>query len=107
MNTATEKAREIKFVATAIKWFDKVNGNTYHSVRVVRCKDGKTAYGAFGYGYGEQYKQSAYGAMEEAGFLPKEYSGDNAYKYERENNYPIEWVVSYGLKRDCIANGKA
>ena len=26
-------------------------------------------------------------------------------QYERENNYPIDWVVTDGLKRDCIANG--
>ena len=30
-----------KFTAQAIKWWDKVNGNTYHSVRVSRHRDGK------------------------------------------------------------------
>lgn len=28
-----------------------------------------------------------------------------AYSYEMENGYPINWNVTDGLKRDCIANG--
>ena len=28
------------------------------------------------------------------------------FDYERENNYPILWTVSDGLKRECVANGK-
>ena len=35
-----EKKREIKFVCYAVRWFDRINGNTYHSVRVERVKDG-------------------------------------------------------------------
>ena len=30
------KLRQIKFTVIAKKWFDKYNGNTYHSVRCVR-----------------------------------------------------------------------
>lgn len=98
---------KVQYVCRAIKWSDKVNGNTYHSVRVTRCADGQTIYGQFEYGYGEKYKQTAYSAMEKAGWLPEEYTGNNAYRYERENNYPIEWVVSHGLKRECVRNGQA
>ena len=53
------KARQIKFTCIAKKWFDKVNGNTYHSVRVTRHKDGAVVVGQFQYGYGEHYKQTA------------------------------------------------
>lgn len=103
--------RTIKFNAYATRWFDKVNGNTYHSVRITRCKDSTTIVVPFQYGYGDMYRQTALEAMFEAGWLPKKYGKKNAndstdlYLYERENNYPILWNVSDGLKRDCIANG--
>jgi len=60
-----------KFTCNAIKWFDKVNGNTYHSVRVIRHKDNKIVTGQFQYGYGEQYQQTALEEMIRAGWLPK------------------------------------
>jgi hypothetical protein len=102
---------KIKFIATAVRWFDRYNGNTYHSVRVTRCRDGKTLTVPFSYGYGDHYRQSALEAMARAKWLPVKYRGrcDNgshhAFCYERENKYPIHWNVSDGLKRDCIANG--
>ena len=117
--------RVIKFTVMAKKWFDKINGNTYHSVRCIRHKDNAVVVGAFQYGYGEHYKQTALYAMAEAGWLvrfiqkipnPKRpqvfdtikrkvYTIDDSWEYERENNYPILWSVSGGLKRDCITNG--
>ena len=105
--------RTIKFVANAARWFDKVNGNTYHSVNITRCSDGKTIYVHFQYGYGDMYRQSALQAMLEAGWIDAMYgvehpNGGNSFlSYERENNYPILWNCSDGLKRDCVANGKA
>ena len=98
--------RQIKFIATACRWFDKVNGNTYHSVRITRCEDGAEIFVPFTYGYGDAYRQSAREAMDKAGWLPEKYHGENDYLFERENNYPIEWIVTDGLKRDCVANGK-
>jgi len=112
------KTKPKKFTCIAKKWFDKVNGNTYHSVRVIRHKDGAVVVGQFQYGYGDHYQQTAIEAMLNAGWLPKKYKkaqyrGDQSssekwsdiWNYERENNYPILWTVSKGLKRDCIANG--
>lgn len=99
--------RKIMFVCNAIKWFDKVNGNTYHSVKITRCKDNKVIVGAFQYGYGNHYQQTALEEMQKAGFLPKKYNDKKEiWNYERENNYPISWNVTNGLKRDCIDNGK-
>ena len=105
--------RTIKFVAMAIKWFDKVNGNTYHSVRITRCANGEAIYCPFQYGYGDQYKETALAAMLTAKWLPAKYGkknqwgGNNANSYERENNYPIMWNCSHEIKRDCVANGIA
>lgn len=104
----------IKFVVNAVKWFDKVNGNTYHSCEIMRTSDGVKIYCPFEYGYGEQYKHTALNKMYESGWLPKKYNtkplnkygGNTLAMYERENNYPIDWNVRHGLKKECIANGK-
>lgn len=99
---------KIQFICQAVKWFDKVNGNTYHSVRITRTSDGAVIVGQFQYGYGEQYKHTAMIAMFEAGWLPEQYTEPvNMYRFERENNYPIYWIVTDGKKRDCVANGQA
>jgi hypothetical protein len=101
--------RRIKYVAVAVKWFDRVNGNTYHSVRITRCRDGKTIYCPYQYGGSDCYRQTALAAMSKAKWLPPKYRQDAhaPFRYEMDNNYPIDFTVSYGLKRDCIANGQA
>jgi hypothetical protein len=102
-----------KFTANAVRWFDKANGNTYHSVRITNNETGEVLYCQFQYGYGDNYRQTALTDMGKAGWIPEEYSTDfngkqkTVFMYERENGYPISWIVSDGLKRDCIANGKA
>jgi hypothetical protein len=103
---------KIKFVVKAVKWFDKVNGNTYHSVRITRCKDGKVLKCKMQYGYGNQYTQTALDAMGKAGWIPAKYmerttSGIiKTYLFERENNYPILWEECNGTKKECRANGE-
>jgi hypothetical protein len=44
--------------------------------------------------------------MVRAKWLPKQYTTENCWNYERENNYPIIWEKTEGLKRECLANGK-
>lgn len=96
---------KIKFICVAVRWFDRVNGNTYHSVRVTRCRDNKVIAVEWQYGYGDQYRYTATEAMLKAGWLPKKYNADNYYLYERENDYPIYWDCRDGLKREMLANG--
>jgi hypothetical protein len=96
-----------KYTAQAVKWFEKVNGNTYHSVRITDNETGAILYCPFSYGYGEAYRWTALIAMSKNKWLPEKYQNDaKYYLYERENDYPINWIVSDGLKRDCMANGK-
>ncbi len=95
---------KIQYICNAIKWFDKVNGNTYYSVRVTRCKDGKQIVHPYTYGYGSSYEQTTHEIVLKEGWIPAKYK-DNVYLYERENNYPISYNVSAGLKKDCVANG--
>ena len=103
--------RKIKFVCHAVRWFDRKNGNTYHSVKITRCKDEAVLYGPMQYGYDSHYRQTALELMAEKKWLPPKYRKihkwhePSIYMYERENNYPIEWIVSDGLKKECVANG--
>lgn len=94
-----------KFICHAARWFDKVNGNTYHSVRITRFSDGATLYGPMEYGYENQYQTTALSLMAANKWIPRKYR-ENIWKYERENGYPILWEVRDGLKRECIENGK-
>ena len=96
---------QIKFIAQGVKWRDKVNGNTYHSVRVTRCKDGETIAANYQYGYGDHWKDTAKLLMRDNGWIPKKYNGQ-LYLYERENDYPIFWTVREGTKRDCMDHGE-
>ena len=63
------KARKIKTVdITAKEWFDKDNGNSYFSAVVTinfGKKDSKTLALPFQYGYGEQYKDTAFQEIKE------------------------------------------
>lgn len=53
------------------RWFDEVNGNTYHSVRVF--KDGKLIlFRPCTYGYDEQCLETAVEMLEEAGRTQRE-----------------------------------
>jgi hypothetical protein len=94
------------FTVIAVKWFDRINGNTYHSVKCIRNEDGSVIAQGMTYGYGDCYRQTALELMVDAGWI-KGYSKGTIYgKYEIENNYPISWIASNGLKRDMVANGK-
>lgn len=54
-------------VINARRWFDKVNGNTYHAVQVF---DGNELIGQQGltYGYGEHYRQTAFKILIKQGY---------------------------------------
>tara|TARA_R110000824_G_scaffold329248_1_gene516074 strand:- start:370 stop:627 length:258 start_codon:yes stop_codon:yes gene_type:complete len=54
---------KIKYIATAKEWFDKVNGNSYFSVRIKDLKTNKTIYLPFQYGYGTKYEQETQEAL--------------------------------------------
>ncbi len=96
-----------KFTCIACRWHD-FYGNTYHSVRITRHKDGAVISSGknLEYGYDSAYEQTALKLMAEAKWLPVKYRGENdRWAFERENNYPTIWNVSDGLKRDAVANG--
>jgi hypothetical protein len=49
------------------RWFEKTNGNTYHSVEVYRNGE-LIGLEPFRYGYGRQYQQTALELMKNAGW---------------------------------------
>jgi len=95
------ETRQIRFIADAKTWFDKVNGNSYFSVRVTRTDTGETIVCPFQYGYGSHYQHMAREAMAKAGWLPL----NDLHLYERENGYPIHWTISDALKREVVRHG--
>ena len=47
-----------KFYVLGGKWFDKINGNTYHVAKIMD-EEGKVYYTNYQYGYGNSYYYSA------------------------------------------------
>ena len=47
------------FVVIGGKWFDKVNGNTYNTAKIIEPKTRATFYTQFTYGYGSSYLTEA------------------------------------------------
>ena len=91
------------------KWFDKVNGNTYHSARVY--VDGVlVATCPFQYGYGDQYVWSGWEAVIKTLNLDvKQYSNgsqDPAWQWCRDNGVAFTYDAVNVLKRDCKAFGQ-
>ena len=76
----------------AKRWFDRINGNTYHSVAVY--VDGKlVGVKPFQYGYGEQYLQTAHEVLQEAGMFPttgESLSSGMAKDYYEFRNYMMD-----------------
>lgn len=97
--------RKVNYICEVVRWFDAVNGNTYYSCQITRCSDGAKLYCEFRYGYGEAYKPTALKAMTDNGWITVKVYRD-IWLYERDNGYPIYWIVRDGSKRHCIAHGK-
>jgi len=76
--------------AMACEWFDKLNGNSYHSCTI--CIGDKLVYIPMQYGYGEQWKQTVMQWL-----IDNEIIADEGYATRDR----IQWgsIVS-GLKRD-------
>jgi hypothetical protein len=62
------------------RWFDKVNGNTYHSVKVY--VNGKlVGFEPYAYGYDEGYLQTAVELLVKAGVYTREVEPDRTDKH--------------------------
>lgn len=87
----------IKYICDVKIWFDKINGNTYHSVNITDADTNKLIYSSgLTYGYGEQYEQTAKTALIKLGLYDKK----NTYNHEF-NKSLFHWSINdNALKRD-------
>ena len=62
-----------QFFILGKRWFDKINGNTYHSVKIIDLSNGETIIKTDRvYGYGEHWKQTAYEELTKLDLVKKE-----------------------------------
>jgi hypothetical protein len=64
-----------KYLIECFEWFDKLNGNSYHSVRInALTNKGEKLIACLPieYGYGEQYKYTAYNYLIKKGLVKQE-----------------------------------
>lgn len=78
------------YVIKARRWFDKPNGNTYHSAEVIKNGEsiGKVPYT---YGYGSHYEQTALEILEKIGEVK-----------EKEFHHLWQWIESIGKENVYI-----
>lgn len=82
------------YVIDAKRWFDRVNGNTYHSVNVY--KNGELLDRiAFNYGYGNHYEQTALEILKKHG----ETGQDILWKFKEEKGKKNVMVFCNDVKR--------
>lgn len=60
-------------IIDARRWFDRINGNTYHAVTVTvqhARRPDVVLHSGTHYGYGEQYLQTAHSLLKDEGYFP-------------------------------------
>ena len=90
-----KETREIKYVCTACRWFDKVNGNSYFAGYVTinyGQPDAIKINMPFQYGYGDSYQYDALSMLKEKGYTDARYMQDL-----REQNI----ILRYNIQRGC------
>lgn len=101
------------FKIDAKRWFEKTNGNTYHSVVVYEVSGQGTGFKEyevgrepFRYGYGEQYLQTAFDILKKANLLPasvKTYTNFLQYKRDHRDLFVVN-VADVSRKKDLDAD---
>jgi len=101
-----EKKQEIKSILiVGRRWFDKINGNTYHSSQSFIDGDLKDQVN-FEYGYDDQYKYSAFERLEKKNLIPLRSTYENGMcesfrDYTERTGIKINYTVSdVGRRKD-------
>lgn len=94
---------------TAKEWFDKANGNSYFSARVIINygeEDATTIYIPFQYGYGSHYEYICFKALQDKDLIPKQNSMLAPWRYYQDHNIIARTAkIENCLKRDVVAYG--
>ena len=82
------------------RWFSRSQGNTYFSA--VATVDGEKALEIdYAYGYGQQYVESTYQALIDAGHLPPRVDREPVWTHARDNNIRLEYsAIDVTRKKD-------
>lgn len=81
------------------KWFDKVNGNTYHTSEIII--DGEAVHKTgMQYGYGEQYVQTASQWLKDNNYIISDKDYIPLWQYCRDNDIKLITREFYVLKRE-------
>lgn len=82
------------FSIIAKRWFDRIYGNTYHSVDVVKITGEGKCYKEeiigrepFAYGYGDGYLQTAHELLVKAGYYPYERTKEHIDIYSKTGEH--------------------
>lgn len=88
----------IKYLIHSKKWRDNVNGNTYHSVRILNNQNNTMIAAPFQYGYGEQFIQSASEVMIKNGWIKEKLKGLDFQEIHiiDQNNCTKKEVINWG-----------
>jgi len=83
----------------AKEWFDKVNGNSYFSARVImnyQLKNESAFFIPIQYGYGDHYRYIAYQELKNKGYVPKGANGIY-WQYYKDNNI----IARHFMQENC------
>lgn len=80
--------KNIKYIANVYKWFDKINGNTYHSINLYDLNNNLVLSTGLCYGYGEHYLQT----------LKQHLIKLNLY----EENKPLKEYIFFNINENCL-----
>ena len=104
----TAKVKTIDIQAK--EWFDKVNGNSYFSARVTvnfGTKTEKTIFIPWEYGHGDQYKYTAFQALNKAKYIKKD-EKTPIWQFVQDNGIIIRThKIENCKKREMIEWGQA
>ena len=99
MNTQTETQKILPTIKSLFiegrLWFDKINGNTYHAVKI-EANNKVIKYLPITYGYGNQYEQTALTWLKSYGLVSEE----TRHIYELRGSADIYSVSYYTPKRE-------
>lgn len=98
IRATTQQKRFKMIIIDGRRWFQKTYGNTYHTVTVTI--DGVSTTSGQHYGYGDQYRQTAFDMLQERGYF-KGYTYNTfcSWCYEEKNRSKIHFTCA-DVKRE-------
>ena len=82
------------------RWFDRINGNTYHSVTIEFANGRESIYVPMTYGYEDQYLSTAIEALKKAKIIRKVSSVWQTFERLTKRGITVYKSVTDGLKRE-------